>query len=165
MGCYDSFYVNKVEIQTKELTCTLNSYRLGDTVITDDGTTNFYIIEEDPELGFVGLIVLNGIYASYSINKSKDGCKFFAEWCFQHHFEKGNDTSRMFANLIKDSINPRLYQAEKKLSEIQQAITTHEAYLKNPESNSIFSFLKFWDNFKAGESVSCVIKNIMEGNK
>jgi hypothetical protein len=25
--------------------------------------------------------------------------------------------------------------------------------------------LKFWDNFKAGESVSCVIKNIMEGNK
>ena len=165
MGCYDSFYVNAIEIQTKQLTCTLNSYRLGDTVITDDGSTNFYIIEEDPELGFVGLIVLNGIYANFTVWDTKDKCKFMIEWNFQHHFEKGNHTSRMFANLIKDSINPRLYQAEKKLSEIQQAITTHEAYLKNPESNSIFSFLKFWDNFKAGESVSCVIKNIMEGNK
>lgn len=165
MGCYDSFYVNEIEIQTKQLTCTQNSYRLGDTVITDDDATNFYIIEEDPELGFVGLIVLNGIYASYSINKSKDSCKFFAKWCLEHHSLKGNDTSRMFANLIKDDINPRLYRAEKKLSEIQQVITTHEAYLKNPESNSIFSFLKFWDNFNAGESVSCVIKNIMKENK
>jgi hypothetical protein len=161
MGAFDSFYVNNIEIQTKQLTCTQNSYMLGDTVLSDDNETDFYIIEEDPEIGWIGLIVLNQIFVNYSIGTTEETCRGFTELSFNHHKQNGNDTSRMFANVIKENINPRLYDAEQRLHWINRAIAAHEVYVANPDGDSIFSFLDFWENFKNGDSLESVIKMIM----
>jgi hypothetical protein len=162
MSCFDSFYIYDIEIQTKQLTCNMNTYRLGDTVITDDESSSFYLIEQDDEIGYVGLIIVNGVFVHYVAKSTEESCRYITEWGFNYHTKHSNSTVRMFANLIKDNINPRLYTAEKKLHKIQQATATYEAYIKDPDSDSIFSFLEYWDNFKNGESLADVIKNIMK---
>lgn len=110
MGMFDSFIIKyddkEIDIQTKQLDCSMLHFKLGDTVGDLNRAFNYIIVEQlyDKEFidKYVSLIIVDGIFFTYLIEDTADEAQLKGSKKLVELTDNLNGLARHFSALLKE---------------------------------------------------------------
>lgn len=156
MGMFDTFLVkDDVECQTKHLECTLEYFRLGDTVPNLGDMSTFYLIAghgDDKN----GIIVINNIYLAYC---PPDEVKNV----FEAYSTDSALALKTLSEIVNDRLNTELHSAKHALYSVGYIIRGFREWQQRDEDainqKAIRILNRYWDKFELGDDVVGLIED------
>lgn len=190
MGMFDSFFITnlqneEVEIQTKQLECILDHYRIGDTVPSLNKyhgykSDNFFLIEDyylddifnAKNQRYVGIIIVHNIYIDYLAGDfTKSNILDLEKTCQKYidgYINNPQTLVAKFERIIKEKLLKKISEQANQLNEIRSVLFTYKDFKEmqeNPNMNT--NILKpiteraRLKQFEAGLDPIAIIENIL----
>lgn len=167
MGMFDSFYVDKVEVQTKSLDCSLNTYHIGDYVPSYEGNfdgpaSSFYLIEDAyPSQQWYGLIIINNIFIDAVVSDEKLITRQRTKELFTTYQTQSHIKSLKLEDIIKEGLSRDRKRLQQTLNQVKHACKEYVDFKTDLQQHKFRLFSKYHDAFEQGDKLETVIDRIL----